>query len=77
MLPEETHPEYLLETLASQIDGLHLMLGVQASNTTASGLLQSLGLLEHPSPPWRMLLGRDSAVGLSDRLYAIGTAAKG
>lgn len=77
VLPGESHPEHLLECLATRVNGLPLMVGVLASSSAAVGLLRSLGLAESPHPPWRMLLGRDSDVGFSDRLYAIGTAAKG
>jgi len=73
----EAHPEYLLESLACQTGGLPLLVGVLARSGAAVALLRSRGFEERPSPPWRMCWGRESTVGLSDRLYAIGTAANG
>ena len=54
-----------------------LRIGVLETNTKAIELLRSLNMEESPDPPWRMVLGPKGNLGLSDQLYAIGSAAKG
>ncbi len=71
------HPQYLLESLAFELPGCLLRLGVLESNTNAATLLRGTGFAEHPEPPWRMLLGNEAGLGLSTECYAIGSPAKG
>jgi GNAT superfamily N-acetyltransferase len=80
--PWETHydverPEDLLEDLAAEVGTPHLILGVLETNTKAVAKVRSLGLEEHPNPPWRMVLGSSGELSRFNQLYAIGSPAKG
>jgi hypothetical protein len=52
-------------------------IGVLETNGRAGDLLRSLGLDEHPAPPWRMVWGDDAGLGAAPELYANGSSAKG
>ncbi|UCG50808.1 MAG: GNAT family N-acetyltransferase [Candidatus Latescibacterota bacterium] len=67
----------LLEAAASEAGGQPLRIGVLESSTAAVDLIESIGSFEEQTPCWRMGLGPSSAIGGDDRLYAIGSAAKG
>jgi ribosomal protein S18 acetylase RimI-like enzyme len=70
-------PAELLYALAAEVGDTVIGLGVLETNTRAVGLLRTLGLIEHPAPPWRMVLGTDDGLGAAPELYATGTSAKG
>ena len=74
---EAQHPEWLLESLATETGGTTLGVGVLEMNIRAVGILRSSGLAERPECPWRMVLGTDGFAGASTQLYAVGSAAKG
>lgn len=75
--PGVERPESMLESLATEAGGSPLALGVLETNTQAVTLIRSLGLTEHPAPPWRMRLGSTGNLGDSDQCYAVGSPAKG
>jgi ribosomal protein S18 acetylase RimI-like enzyme len=70
-------PADLLYALAHEAGDTVIGLGVLETNTRADELLRSLGLTEHSTPPWRMVLGESERLGASPALYANGSAAKG
>jgi hypothetical protein len=70
-------PETLLLHLASKTQNMTLRIGVLETNVKAVELLRSLHLKESPEPSWRMALGPEENLGMSDQLYSIGSAAKG
>ena len=72
-----TRPVELLYALAAEAGDTVIGVGVLETNTRAVGLLRSLGLDEHPTPPWRMVWGDDVGLGAAPDLYANGSAAKG
>jgi ribosomal protein S18 acetylase RimI-like enzyme len=75
--PDAPRPADLLAALAHEAGDAVIGLGVLETNTPAVTLLRSLGLSEHPTPPWRMVLGESERLGVSPELYANGSAAKG
>jgi len=75
--PDVQHPEWLLESLATDAGPATLGVGVLEMNTHAVDILRSSGLAERPECPWRMVLGTDGVGSASKQLYAIGSAAKG
>ncbi len=75
--PGVEHPEHLLESLALEAGGAAIHVGVLETNTVATRILASCGLVERPTWTWRMVLGTAACVGTSDQLYALGTPAKG
>ncbi|MEW6366370.1 MAG: hypothetical protein AB1714_17230 [Acidobacteriota bacterium] len=70
-------PAALVEAIAADNPDSSVALGVLESNHAAIELLRGLGMTERPEPPWRMVLGASERLGQSDRLFAIGTPAKG
>jgi ribosomal protein S18 acetylase RimI-like enzyme len=70
-------PAELLYALAAEVGDTAIGVGVLETNTPAVGLLRSVGLAEHPTPPWRMVLGADERLGAATELFANGSAAKG
>jgi hypothetical protein len=75
--PRLQRPSDLLESLAAEVGGAKLRVGLLETNSEAAATLRRLGLTEHPDPPWRMVLGPSNHLGLSNQAYAIGSAAKG
>jgi ribosomal protein S18 acetylase RimI-like enzyme len=75
--PDAPRPADLLAALAVEAGDAVIGLGVLETNTPAVTLIRSLGLDEHPTPPWRMVLGESARLGASPELYANGSAAKG
>jgi hypothetical protein len=75
--PDVQQPLQLLESLVLEFDAPLFSLGVLETNTRAVELLRRTALTEHPTPPWRMVLGPSIRLGSDPRLYAVGTAAKG
>jgi len=74
---EVDRPVVLLEALALAAGEISIQVGVLERNEHAVQTIRSLDLEERPNPPWRMVLGSAETLGASDRLYAIGSAAKG
>jgi GNAT superfamily N-acetyltransferase len=70
-------PADLLESIAAEADGRKLRLGILETNSRALRELRALQGLTETEPSWRMVLGPDAGLGNSERLYAIGSAAKG
>jgi ribosomal protein S18 acetylase RimI-like enzyme len=70
-------PAELLYALAAEAGDTVIGVGVLETNTRAVGLLRSMGLDEHPTPPWRMVWGDDVCLGAAPELYANGSSAKG
>ena len=77
MQPDIQSLEALLTHLVLKDQDIPLRIGVLETNMKAVELLRSLNLKESADPPWRMVLGPKGNLGMSDRLYAIGSAAKG
>jgi ribosomal protein S18 acetylase RimI-like enzyme len=71
------NPESLLEHLMQNAQNGPLRIGVLESNTKAVQILQSTGLKESSDSSLRMVLGPKGNLGMSNQLYAIGSAAKG
>jgi ribosomal protein S18 acetylase RimI-like enzyme len=74
---DAARPEDLLYALAAEAGNTLIGIGVLETNARAVDLLRSLGLDEHPTPPWRMVSGVDGRLGAAPELYANGTSAKG
>jgi ribosomal protein S18 acetylase RimI-like enzyme len=74
--PEAPSAAALLESLAAEVQDGRIGLGVLETNGRALAIIHSLGLVERPDPPWRMVRGAGE-LGASPQLYAIGSAAKG
>jgi ribosomal protein S18 acetylase RimI-like enzyme len=72
-----SNPQYLLESLACQVEGATLSIGVLESNRVAVELVRSMGFEERVDSPWRMALGPSNGLGASIQCLAVGTAAKG
>jgi GNAT superfamily N-acetyltransferase len=70
-------PGQLLEALVTEGEGLDLAVGVLEVNSHAVKTMQDLGLAQRPRPPWRMVLGPSTGLGMCDEAYTIGSAAKG
>jgi len=72
------HPEKLIESLAMGAPEKPVRLGILESNRRAVQIAEQLGLQEeNDKPPWRMVLGETSDLGMSDASMAIGSPAKG
>jgi hypothetical protein len=77
------HPEALLERLACEAHGRPLRMGVLETNQQSMALLRSYPSLEEGEFSWRMAWAKNDQTGASaglsksNRLYAIGSAAKG
>jgi hypothetical protein len=74
---DEERPEALLEDAAIETGGVPIGLGVLETNNRAVETIRSLGLQPRTDPPWRMALGRWDRLGMSERLFAVGSAATG
>ncbi|HEX9935173.1 MAG TPA: GNAT family N-acetyltransferase, partial [bacterium] len=70
-------PAALLQNAAAEVEGMRIGVGVLETNGNAIECIRSIGLEERPDPPWRMVLGQVDRLGMSERLYAIGSAATG
>jgi len=70
-------PEALLKALAIDIGDNPISMGILDANKVACDLVRSLGFVENPDSPWRMELGSHGELGISQRCYAVGSAAKG
>jgi ribosomal protein S18 acetylase RimI-like enzyme len=75
--PDVEHPVDLLESLALQVGGGSLGLGVLETNRAAAAAIRALGFAERADPPWRMALGPSSDLGTSLMAYAVGSPATG
>lgn len=71
--PNVDCPADLLEALAVETRGEKLLVEVLETNCGAVELLRAMGFVESPESAWRMLLGRQSSIGLADSLYALGS----
>lgn len=67
----------LLKSLASEVGGYSLRIGVLGAHPRAVEALQSYGLECNPGSPWRMALGKVELPGVPTLVYAIGSPAKG
>jgi hypothetical protein len=70
-------PMDLVQNLATATGDKELRIGVLESNLTAADLLRSIDTLEETTASFRMVLGQQTPLGMSSRIYAIGSAAKG
>jgi len=78
LLNDLTHnPLDLLHVLAFKTGNTKLRLGVLEMNTRAAALFRSLNTFEETEPSWRMVMGPEDSLGLSTRLLALGSPAKG
>jgi hypothetical protein len=73
----DVEPVKLLESIAAEAGGDELRIGVLESNASALREMRALEGLTETEPSWRMVLGPDAGLGASERLFAIGSAAKG
>jgi ribosomal protein S18 acetylase RimI-like enzyme len=71
------NPVTILKALACETRDHLFQIGVLETNTEAIEKLRSLELIEKPDPPWRMVLGQSGLLGSSEKIYAMGSAAKG
>lgn len=75
---DSEHPERLIEALAMGAPEKPVRLGILEANQRAIEVARRLGLREENSePPWRMVLGNKSDLGMSAESLAIGSPAKG
>jgi ribosomal protein S18 acetylase RimI-like enzyme len=74
--PGLEHPGDLLENLAVEASD-SLRVGILETNSEAVATIRRYGFVEHPDPPWRMVLGPSEQLASSNQLYAIGSASKG
>jgi len=77
VLTEDVNPIGLLEALALEAGKQTLRIGVLESNKKAVQLFRSIKTLKEGVPSWRMVLGQMETLGQNEKLYAIGSAAKG
>jgi len=70
-------PRQLLESIAIEAGELPIGLGILEVNDRAVSLVRSLGFSLRRNPSWRMVMGTSDRLGLSNLLYAIGSAARG
>ena len=70
-------PESLLEVIAYELNNINFRIGVLDSNQNAVKVLRKLTKLSEGEFSWRMVLGTDDNLGISDNLLAIGSGAKG
>jgi ribosomal protein S18 acetylase RimI-like enzyme len=71
------HPIYLLECLAGAAQDNYFSVGILECNQVAIESVRSMGFVERPDCPWRMVLGDPDRLGKSPQCYAVGSAAKG
>jgi hypothetical protein len=71
------HPFYLLESLAGAAQDDYFSVGILECNQVAIESVRSMGFVERPDCPWRMVLGESDRLGKSTQCYAVGSAAKG
>ena len=77
VLSERITPNELLETFAIELHNHNLRIGVLESNIKAVEFFKSIQSLEEEVPCWRMVLGPSEKLGLGEKLYSIGSGAKG
>lgn len=77
LLSEHITPADLLETLSLETTDRDLRIGVLENNKKAVTYFNSVKSLKQGNWCWRMGLGSELKLGLSEKLYAIGSAAKG
>lgn len=77
VLSDGITPNKLIETFAIELHNHNLRIGVLDSNIKAVGFFKSIQSLEEEVPCWRMVLGPSEKLGLSEKLYSIGSGAKG
>ncbi|MFH1998420.1 MAG: GNAT family N-acetyltransferase [Planctomycetota bacterium] len=70
-------PLDLLESMAVETGDTPLRIGVLETNGQALSLIRSLEGFTEMEPSWRMVLGEEGELGISEQLMAIGSAAKG
>lgn len=73
----DVEPLMLLESIAAEAGGDDLRIGVLESNSRAASEMRALEGMTETEPSWRMVLGPDAGLGVSENLFAIGSAAKG
>ena len=71
------HPLTLLESLAGAAKDNYFSVGILECNQVAIEAVRSMGFVERPGCPWRMVLGESDWLGKSPQCYAVGSAAKG
>ncbi len=67
----------LLESVAAETEGEELSIGTLELNAHAARELRAVDGLVETDYSWRMVLGPNTRLGVSDQLYAIGGASKG
>ena len=77
VLNDNVDPLELLEAFAHQVQNRPLRIGVLENNIKAAALFRSIRTLEEKEYCWRMLLGDSDKLGSSEKLYTIGSGAKG
>jgi len=77
VLSDRINPIELLETFAFEAHNHNLSIGFLEINIKAVGFFKSIQSLEERVPCWRMVLGQSERLGLNEKLYSIGSAAKG
>jgi ribosomal protein S18 acetylase RimI-like enzyme len=70
-------PLVLLRALAKEIGDQKLRIGLLESNKKAAAMMRSLTAFTETEPCIRMVLGPDSGLGTSRRLFAAGAPSKG
>jgi ribosomal protein S18 acetylase RimI-like enzyme len=77
MQPQTVDPLNLLYAFALEAGERPISIGILEANSKACDLGRSLGFVERPDSPWRMVLNGTPNLGMSPCCYAIGSAAKG
>jgi hypothetical protein len=77
MLDDTVSPLTLLKSLAFEVGDTLLRIGILENNSKAIETVKSIDSFEETEYCWRMALGSSNELGMSDHLYAIGSAAKG
>ena len=71
------NPLDLLKSLSIQTGESDLRIGVLESNKNAAEIMGSLKSFKENMYSWRMVLGDSDRLGIDDRLFAVGSGAKG
>ena len=74
---DHEHPEDLLVALPGEGGQLDVSVRVLATNARAVATVRTLGLVERPEQPWRMVFGPAAHLGCGPACYSPGPAAKG
>ena len=77
LFSEKADPSFLLKGLAAATGDVALRCGVLENNQQAVSFFRAVTDLEEKTFCWRMVQGESDIVGFNDKIYAIGSAAKG